>query len=158
MVKQETRGIRMWLECVRGQTVQAEALTLVMGPCFPLGLNGWSVGHGLLLWTCWVVGDSCSSRSRCWATLCYSFITLSSDVSAPSKPCLGWLWSHFVLLGGLRCLSIWDSIAQMRLGPPYLCSYEEESISHLSTQLGSGIGSWVTPSALRKWIKMSQPQ
>ena len=89
-----------------GQTVRAEALTLAMEPWFPVGLNGWSAGPGLLLWTCWVAGDFCSSRSCCWATLCYSLITLSSDVSAPSQPCLGWLWSHFALLVGHRCLSV----------------------------------------------------
>ena len=62
---------------------------------------------------------------------------------------LAWVDSEVILSfwGGLDGS---DSIAQMRLGPPYLCSYEEESISHLSTQLGSGIGSCVTPSALRK--------
>lgn len=114
--------------------------------CFRLRLDRWNPGHGPPSWACWVGRgwDTCSSSWCVWAALCHSPVTLSPDVSAPRKPCSDWLWNHFFLLENLHDL-VHDRLnCTGEIGPPNLCSCEEPSMSHLSTKLGSRIGSCVT--------------
>ena len=143
----------MWLECALWLDCESWSLDLSHEALLPSGTGWMKCRVWTPLWTCWVCvwGDTCSSCSHCWTTLCYSPVTLSSDLLSPSKPCSGWLWSHLVPLRGLGWLSIWHSIAQVNPGLLCLFSHEKKSISHQSMQLGSGIGSCVLPSTLRKW-------
>ena len=158
MVKQETRGIRMWLECAVRSDCASWSLDLSHGALLPSGAEwmecrAWTPPLDLLGWGraalhAYVAEQpSAIHSSHCHLML----VPLVSLARVDSEVILPFWWDIDVSV-------YWDSIAQMRSGPPYLCSYEEESISHVSTQLGSGIRSCGTPSALRKWIKMWQPQ
>ena len=90
-----------------GQTVRVEAVTSAVEPCFTLGLDGWSPGHGPPSWTYWVErgrggGHLLFTLALLSSPLAHSLITLSSDLLNSGKPCSGWLWSHFVPLEELR--------------------------------------------------------
>ena len=133
MVKQETRRIRMWLECVVRSDCASWSLDLSHGALLPCGAGGmecraWTPPLDLLGWGRAALHAHVAEQpSAIHSSHCHlMLVPLVSLARVDSEVILPFWWDIDVSV-------YWDSIAQMRSAPPYLFLWGRKHLTCVHT-------------------------